>query len=188
MRKSRFKLPMSKAWEIQKQLTGNTDKIMNYIDLANIAADKMGWPQIEHGQPKQREFAKQYLVKYSGSLIAPVGSRSWVYFITSGPWLKIGVSDNVDARMANLQTASPVKLKLVAKVGCRSKAEAFALEKKLHSNLRSYRAEGEWFYGRAISVIGEFCTGISWTDGDIDENSMIKRVEGSKLKPKSQWS
>ena len=179
---------MSKAWEIQKQLTGNTDKIMNYIDLANIAADKMGWPQIERGQPKQREFAKQYLLKYSDSLTGPLESRCWVYFITSGPWLKIGVSYNVDARLANLQTASPVKLKLAAKIGCHSKSDAFSLEKKLHSKLQSYHAKGEWFYGRAISVIGEFCSGIEWTESDIEEAAMIKRVNGAKLKPKSQWS
>lgn len=188
MRKNRYKLPMKKAWEIQKQLTGNTDKIMSYTELANIAADKIGWPQIEKGQPKERDFAKQYLIRYSQMLTVPTSSASWVYFIKSGPWIKIGVSDNVDARLASLQTANPVKLELLAKIGCASKSEAFAIEKKLHSSLRSYRAEGEWFFGRAISVIGDYCTGIEWMGDDIAEKAMIRRVEGAKTKPKSQWS
>lgn len=190
MRKKRYKLPMKKAWEIQKQLTGNTDKIMCYRELANIAADKLGWPQIEKGQPRERDFAKQYLIKYSHVMegSAVISPKSWVYFIKSGPFVKIGVSDNVQARLESLQTASPYKLSVIAKIGCVDRRSAFDTEKKIHSLIKTFRVNGEWFHMKCVYQIGDKITGMEWTDYDSTTKAMINKLERFKNKPKDQWS
>lgn len=181
---------MKQAWVIQKQLTGNTDKIMSFRELANIAADKLGWPQIDKGQPRERDFAKQYLIKYSQIMSSHdiKNPKSWVYFIKSGPFIKIGVSDNVSARLDNLQTASPYKLKLVAKIGCIDRTNAFNTEKKIHSLIKSFRLNGEWFHSKCLCVIGEKITGIEWAEYDTTTKAMINKLERFKSKPKDQWS
>jgi Meiotically Up-regulated Gene 113 (MUG113) protein len=41
---------------------------------------------------------------------------SFVYFIAMGNWTKIGKADDVQKRMANLQSATPVELHLIASI------------------------------------------------------------------------
>jgi len=65
-----------------------------------------------------------------------------VYFIRAGvdgP-IKIGYTRYPRRRISNLQTASPVQLRLVAVIEGRRADEA-----KLHEDLRAYRIRGEWF-------------------------------------------
>ena len=57
--------------------------------------------------------------------------------------VKIGISKNPKKRLAQLQTGSPFKLKLILIIENRSD-----LEKKLHNDLKSFRIrnyKGEWF-------------------------------------------
>ena len=66
-RQKRIKLSLKRVWLIQKELTGVTDKVMSFISLANIAAEKMGWPKISNSQSGYRELAKHYLIEYAKS-------------------------------------------------------------------------------------------------------------------------
>ncbi len=66
----------------------------------------------------------------------------WVYFIQDGDKgpIKIGFSTNLEARMAQLQTSTHRKLKLLGKVEGTQR-----LEHDIHRHLAAHRLEGEWF-------------------------------------------
>jgi hypothetical protein len=65
---------------------------------------------------------------------------SWVYFISNGEHVKIGVAENPFSRLKRLQTASAAQLTLEAFVP--GVAED---ERRLHKRFERYRVHGEWF-------------------------------------------
>lgn len=70
--------------------------------------------------------------------------------------VKFGVSDNPTARLATLQTGSPVQLELVHAMKCKGELHAFDLESRLHVELSQYRLWGggtEWFNAGSLKVI-----------------------------------
>ncbi len=72
-----------------------------------------------------------------------------VYFAKSSgrvAMVKIGKANDPDARIAELQTGCPDKLKLIAIMKCKGKAHAEFMEKQAHLAFRKYRARGEWFH------------------------------------------
>jgi hypothetical protein len=64
-----------------------------------------------------------------------------IYFVQGyNGAIKIGWADNVDRRVAELQSASPVELKELGRMhGSNVK------EKELHTRFARYRIRGEWF-------------------------------------------
>lgn len=59
-------------------------------------------------------------------------------------YLKIGISDDPERRVRDLQTGSPALLTLLAHItGCKER------ERYLHRRFRHLRAHGEWFKDRA---------------------------------------
>ena len=66
---------------------------------------------------------------------------------------KIGVSDYIEDRLKNLQTANPRKLILVSGFICK---EPFKLERIIHSQYKNERREGEWFEINDIPKLKEF--------------------------------
>lgn len=63
-----------------------------------------------------------------------------IYFIRAGKTVKIGVSDNPNLRLRELQTGNPFRLKLLGVM-----AGEYMVEKELHSLFERFRLEGEWF-------------------------------------------
>jgi predicted GIY-YIG superfamily endonuclease len=72
-----------------------------------------------------------------------------VYLIRAGNRgaIKIGVAVNVARRMATMQTGNAFELKLLATIKCKSRDEAYILEKQLHEKFKRQRIRGEWFQG-----------------------------------------
>lgn len=72
-----------------------------------------------------------------------IWDHSWVYFIEAVGLerIKIGKANNPEARLAGLQTGSPVPLRLLGKI-----PGGHALEKKLHGEFASLWMDGEWFH------------------------------------------
>jgi len=66
---------------------------------------------------------------------------------------KIGVSDNIEGRLKNLQTANPRELILVSGFICK---EPFKLERIIHNEYEDKRKKGEWFEIYDISKLEEF--------------------------------
>jgi hypothetical protein len=71
-------------------------------------------------------------------------SGSFIYVIRGDHGLiKIGVSVNPSARLAQLRTASPSALSFVYMGALRS--NGYAVEGEVHRTLANYRQNGEWF-------------------------------------------
>lgn len=68
--------------------------------------------------------------------------RSVVYFVqaTRGGPVKIGLSDNVERRLVELQCSSPYPLRIVATID-----GTVTLERELHERFVADRMTGEWF-------------------------------------------
>lgn len=86
-----------------------------------------------------------------------------VYFVKSGESpkapVKIGVTVDIDTRLAQMQTGNPQPLLCMALIHCDSKEHAYDLEKYLHRRLRKFRIQGEWFwlFGKSIKdVLAEY--------------------------------
>jgi hypothetical protein len=72
------------------------------------------------------------------------GSGSFIYVISGDRGLiKIGVSANPTARLAQLQTSTPSRLSLIY-VGA-LRCSGYAIEAEAHRTLAGYRQNGEWF-------------------------------------------
>lgn len=59
--------------------------------------------------------------------------------------IKIGSSKWPEERLAKLQIGSPVKLKLMGKIRCKSDDHAKRIEKFAHNIFHAQRKRGEWF-------------------------------------------
>jgi hypothetical protein len=66
--------------------------------------------------------------------------KSFIYFIQTTAYIKIGLAKDPIKRLASFQIASPKKLHLVGLIEGRSWTEA-----KLHRQFADIRVRGEWF-------------------------------------------
>lgn len=69
----------------------------------------------------------------------------FVYFITDGEFIKIGISNNIQKRINSIQTGNPKRLELLRSIECTFESHAINLEKLLHRALSEHRVKGEWF-------------------------------------------
>lgn len=71
---------------------------------------------------------------------------TYVYVIgrEQGP-VKVGISKNPTARLANLQGGCPFRLRILHKAAADSPAHAFAMEQEVHEVHQPSRLIGEWF-------------------------------------------
>lgn len=75
----------------------------------------------------------------------PTGEDTYVYFIKSGSYIKIGLSKDVDFRLTTMQTGNPVELELILKVGFKDSKSAYIAESAWHDFYSEYHHRGEWF-------------------------------------------
>lgn len=80
----------------------------------------------------------------------------YVYFIQAGENgpVKIGVANNVESRLDQLQTGNHLRLTILKKIKCLSKSNSYHIESQLHYKFRKHRIRGEWF--KYIILKGEF--------------------------------
>ena len=71
--------------------------------------------------------------------------KSFVYLITDGNFVKIGVADNIKNRLNGIQTGNPNKCKVICAIPCKDSNSAFSLERKLHWEYRLRKKRGEWY-------------------------------------------
>ena len=155
MRKVR--LGMAKLTKVQKLLGFSDETSLPMTTLANAIAEKCNWPLINPSKKAARYQIYKYLqFMETNTNFVP---SAYVYFIQlgqSGP-IKIGVANDVDSRLMTLQTANPSKLTAIAKIGCKSKTDAYMLEKDLHRKFSHLRQKGEWFNPRLIKKLKDIC-------------------------------
>ena len=68
-----------------------------------------------------------------------------VYFLRSGGLVKIGKASDPAARVRALQTASPIRLTLLAVAPIQSDAQSYEIERRLHEMFAWSRKRGEFF-------------------------------------------
>ena len=71
--------------------------------------------------------------------------KSYVYFITDGHYVKIGVAKNPEKRVVELQVGNPNILTVLCKIPTKTEKEAYNLEKYLHLQYEAFQKNGEWF-------------------------------------------
>lgn len=83
----------------------------------------------------------------------------YVYFVQAAALglIKVGLSNDVTARLRSLGTDSPDQLLLL---GVIASSEAAGVEERLHFRFRAHRSHGEWFHPHpdVLSVIEQFST------------------------------
>lgn len=72
---------------------------------------------------------------------------SWVYVIGTlfGSRVKVGMTEDIDTRLQNLQRASPFPLKIYHRRKTHGRQMAMLLEYVSHQILMPHRSHGEWF-------------------------------------------
>jgi hypothetical protein len=68
-----------------------------------------------------------------------------VYLVHFGPYVKIGITNNIDRRHAMLQHGVPEDLAMPLVIAFPQRQMAADLEKRIHAHLAPYRTRGEWF-------------------------------------------
>lgn len=85
-----------------------------------------------------------------------MSEKSYLYLISDGTNVKVGVSKNPHRRIKQLQTGSLNKLEML-ECYCLPADKVYKLEKVCHARLQSrYRKHGEWF--KAPNVWDLTCT------------------------------
>lgn len=87
-----------------------------------------------------------------------------VYFVQAGKrpekaFTKIGVTTDIDRRLAEMQTGNAYTLKCTGLIPCESREQAFRLERHIHHKLRHLWMSGEWFrpgWYNMEEVLGSF--------------------------------
>ena len=84
----------------------------------------------------------------SVSLSSPKRASNYIYFIRAmgTPYVKVGISNNVERRLATLQTGNHEELRLVTVIGPYDKpGTARVLEARIHVALCFEHVRGEWY-------------------------------------------
>lgn len=74
----------------------------------------------------------------------------FLYIISCGDLIKIGVTNNIEQRLVTLQTGNPHEMILEH---FERKNEAYKIEAYLHRIFEPYKVRGEWFKGITIRDI-----------------------------------
>lgn len=67
--------------------------------------------------------------------------------------VKIGIANNVESRMYDLQIGNPQELNILYKLPMNSRRHAHMVENRLHRQLKRHNIRGEWFRARALHKI-----------------------------------
>lgn len=100
---------------------------------------------------------------------------SYIYIISTakhedGP-VKIGISDNPDKRLKQIQTGYPEKIEIKHLEEFKTRKKTFELERLLHKDFSIYRSHGEWFNMTVKEAINYLTfTIIQYGDSEIEDN------------------
>jgi len=152
---------------IGKELGLCNDIISNQVKVGNVIAAIRGWNEITGSRARKLKISNLY-IRYHLSLLSKKvidNPKYWVYIIRQRGKsnVKIGVASNIENRIKSLQTGSPYKLSLVAKIGLSSRMEAYNLEKSLHDKFHWCRMEGEWFKSTMLKKLDLIEYKVEWT-------------------------
>lgn len=85
-------------------------------------------------------------------------------------YCKIGMTRDVDLRLAELQTGNPQLLQKVYAIRCPDRDAATELERRFHRRFKKKRVQGEWFSISSYEAIG-------WIERALDLVELISGIE-----------
>ena len=86
-----------------------------------------------------------------------VVKKHYLYAISNGAQVKLGMSSDVNKRLKSMQTASPAELVLLWKYYiANTPADAIKIEKMLHRACKEFHIRGEWFDRTCIDTVNKF--------------------------------
>ena len=86
-----------------------------------------------------------------------IEEKQYLYGISDGSMIKLGMSSNIKKRLTALQTSNPKTLRIKWEYYTgRSSKVARVLERKLHRRCKKYLARGEWFKIECFDLVKTF--------------------------------
>lgn len=86
-----------------------------------------------------------------------VKKKHYLYAISNGDQIKLGMSSDVNKRLKAMQTSSPAELVLLWKYYiANTPADAIKIEKMLHRACKQFHIRGEWFKRECIDTVNSF--------------------------------
>jgi len=83
--------------------------------------------------------------------------KHYLYAISNGQEIKLGMSGDVNKRLKSMQTASPSELVVLWKYYiANTPSDAIKVEKRLHRACKAYHIRGEWFTMDCINTVNNF--------------------------------
>lgn len=77
--------------------------------------------------------------------------KGYIYFLDDhNGHVKIGLTDNMERRMKQLQTGNAMELTLIHSIKVDSMQDAFQLESILHHALNNHKVMNEWYEKKAV--------------------------------------
>ena len=72
-------------------------------------------------------------------------TKAQAYIMVAGPFIKVGMTNNIENRMKAIDTACPYPLQVIWLSGWMLICDARNLELNIQDRLREYCVKGEWF-------------------------------------------
>jgi len=86
-----------------------------------------------------------------------VVKKHYLYAISNGQEIKLGMSSDINKRLKTLQTSSPSELVLLWKYYiANTPKEAINIERMLHRSCKEFHIRGEWFTMACIDTVNSF--------------------------------
>lgn len=86
-----------------------------------------------------------------------VVKKHYLYAISNGQEVKLGMSGDVSKRLKALQTSSPSELVLLWKYYiANTPKDAIKIEKMLHRACKQFHVRGEWFTMDCVAIVNKF--------------------------------
>lgn len=108
--------------------------------------------------PRQWDYADVIVRRYTDVKNSKqLDQKQYLYGISDGKMIELGMSNNTKKRLEALQTSNPRSLRIVWEyyAGKCIKA-ARRIEKKLHRRCKKYRTRGEWFSIECFDLVKAF--------------------------------
>lgn len=162
----------SKKWKKKAVKKGFTEKQKLMAKLHNlvkskkvdekdraIASSLITWYLRRHGlSPSQWDYADVIVRRFSAVKNSKqADKKQYLYGISDGEMIKLGMSYNPKSRIKELQTSNPKDLRMVwSYYTGKCVQTARNLENKLHRRCKKYRVRGEWFSIDCFDLVKTF--------------------------------
>ena len=123
------------------------------------ACSLISWYMKQHGlSHRQWDYTDVIVRRYTNVKNSKqLDKKQYLYGISDGKMIKLGMSYDIKKRLKQLQTSNPKSLRIVWKYYTgKCVKTAAALEKKLHRRCKKFRGRGEWFSIECFDLVKVF--------------------------------